>query len=91
MCSSDLDMNAQELLDRLMELSKSGVNLTSLKVVVPCNDFHPTAADAIDGEFILPRGTTVEVLSDPQNLVGSDALSASINLEVIYIDCKVKT
>ena len=47
------DMNAQELLDRLMELSKSGVNLTSLKVVVPCNGFHPTAADAIDGEFIL--------------------------------------
>ena len=66
-----------------------------LQLLVPKNSRGIYAADfspnAIDGEFILPRGTTVEVLSDPQNLVGSDALSASINLEVIYIDCKVKT
>ena len=66
-----------------------------LQILVPKNSRGIYAADfspnAIDGEFILPRGTTVEVLSDPQNLVGSDALSASINLEVIYIDCKVKT
>ena len=66
-----------------------------LQLLVPKNSRGIYAADfspnAIDGEFILPRGTAVEVLSDPQNLVGSDALSDSINLEVIYIDCKVKT
>ena len=66
-----------------------------LQLLVPKNTRGIYAADfspnAIDGEFILPRGTTIEVMSDPQNLVGSDAISASINLEVIYIDCKVKT
>ena len=66
-----------------------------LQLLVPKNSRGIYAADfspnAMDGEFILPRGTTVEVMSDPQNLVGSDAISAAINLEVVYIDCKVKT
>lgn len=66
-----------------------------LQLLVPKNSRGIYAADfspnAMDGEFILPRGTTVEVMSEPQNLVGSDAISTAINLEVVYIDCKVKT
>ena len=43
-----------------------------------------------DFEFILPRGATVEIVEGPKNLVGSDAMSGNMNLEVIYFDCKVK-
>ena len=43
-----------------------------------------------DFEFILPRGSILEITDGPKNLVGSDAISANMNLEVIYFDCKVK-
>jgi hypothetical protein len=43
-----------------------------------------------DFEFILPRGSTLEIADGPKNLVGSDAMSANMNLEVVYFDCKVK-
>jgi hypothetical protein len=43
-----------------------------------------------DFEFILPRGSVLEIVEGPKNLVGSDATSANMNLEVIYFDCKVK-
>ena len=57
-------MNAQQLLDRLVELSDSGVDLSSLTVVVPwtCYDANgyvnwgektPSSADPIDGELRL--------------------------------------
>lgn len=66
-----------------------------LQLIIPKNSRGIYAADfspnAEDGEFILPRGTTVEVIGEPSNVVGSDAMSNSLNLEVIYIDCKVKT
>jgi hypothetical protein len=42
-------------------------------------------------EFILPRGSVIQVLSGPNNLVGSDDLTGDMNLEVIYFDCIVKT
>lgn len=43
-----------------------------------------------DFEFILPRGSTLEIVDGPKNLVGSDAMSQNMNLEVVYFDCKVK-
>ena len=56
-------MNAQQLLDRLLELTELGVDLSSLTVVVPWEvydgrDYHigeknPTSADPIDGELRL--------------------------------------
>lgn len=65
-----------------------------LQLMVPKNSRGIYAADfapnAEDGEFILPRGTTVEIVGEPSNVVGSDAMSQNLNLEVVYIDCKVK-
>lgn len=43
-----------------------------------------------DFEFILPRGSVLEIADGPKNLVGSDAMSENMNLEVVYFDCKVK-
>jgi hypothetical protein len=42
-------------------------------------------------EFLLPRGTRIEIVSGPNTLVGSDAISGNMNLEVVYFDCIVKT
>lgn len=42
-----------------------------------------------DGEFILPRGTKIEVAAGPTKLVGSDERS-TINKEIYYYDCVVK-
>ena len=65
-----------------------------LQLFVPKNSKGIYAADfaanAQDGEFILPRGTTVQVMNGPSNLVGSDAMSQNMNLEVVYLDCQVK-
>jgi hypothetical protein len=44
-----------------------------------------------DFEFILPRGATLEIVDGPKNLIGSDAISQNMNLEVVYFDCTVKT
>ena len=44
-----------------------------------------------DFEFILPRGSTIEIVQGPKNLVGSDLISQNMNLEVVYFDCTVKT
>lgn len=43
-----------------------------------------------DNEFILPRGAKVEIIDGPSTLVGSDASSQNMNLEVIYFDCIMK-
>lgn len=51
-------------------------------------DFSPNADDC---EFILPRSTKLEIVTGPLNLVGSDAISGDMNLEVLYFDCQVKT
>ena len=66
-----------------------------LQLIIPKNsrgvyaaDFSPNAAY---GEFILPRGTVIEVMRQADVIVGSDAISNSLNLEVLYLDCKVKT
>lgn len=44
-----------------------------------------------DGEFLLPRGARIDVVNGPNNLVGSDAVSGTMNLEIIYFDCILKT
>ena len=42
------------------------------------------------GEFIIPRGTKFTVVSGSRKLVGSDALSNNLSLEIQYIDCMYK-
>lgn len=49
------------------------------------------SANAADTEFILPRAAQVTVLSGPNKVVGSDAMSQNLNLEIMYYDCTVKT
>lgn len=44
-----------------------------------------------EAEFILPRGTKLEVLSGPTKLVGSDAQSGGKNKEIYYYDCVTKS
>lgn len=49
------------------------------------------SANAADAEFILPRGAQVTIVSGPNKVVGSDAVSQNLNLEIMYYDCVVKT
>lgn len=44
-----------------------------------------------EAEFILPRGTKLEVISGPTKLVGSDAQSGGKNKEIYYYDCVTKS
>jgi hypothetical protein len=48
------------------------------------------SAQPDDNEFILPRGAKIEIIDGPNTLVGSDATSQNMNLEVIYFDCIMK-
>jgi hypothetical protein len=48
-------------------------------------------ANVDDCEFILPRGAMIEVVGGPSQLVGSDAMTSNMNLEVMYYDCVVKS
>ena len=65
-----------------------------LQLTIPKNSRGIYAADFSsnpnDFEFILPRGTAVEIIDGPKNIVGSDAMSQNMNLEILYLDCKVK-
>lgn len=62
-----------------------------LQIEVPKNSRGLYAADYSatpqDYEFIFCRGAKVEIASDFQTVVGSDALSNNLNLEVLYADC----
>lgn len=51
------------------------------------SDFSATPEEQ---EFILPRGARIEVSTDFQKLVGSDAMMNTLNLQVYYADCIVK-
>jgi hypothetical protein len=44
-----------------------------------------------DGEFLLPRGAQINVVAGPNKLVGSDGMSQTMNLEIVYFDCLLKT
>lgn len=44
-----------------------------------------------EAEFILPRGTKIEVLAGPTKLVGSDGQSGGKNKEIYYYDCVTKS
>lgn len=89
------NMNAL-LAQSQQEVGASGRNQIALmQILVKKNSKGIYAADFSsnpeDYEFILPRGTKVEILNGPSNLVGSDAISGNMNLEVLYFDCQVKT
>jgi hypothetical protein len=43
-----------------------------------------------EGEFMLPRGAKMTVMNGPQKLVGSDAATDNLSLEIQYIDCSYK-
>lgn len=44
-----------------------------------------------DGEFLLPRGARIDVIGGPSKLVASDGASQTMNLEIAYYDCVLKT
>lgn len=74
----------------------SGRNTVYLvQVKVRKNDRGLYAADYSDapdeGEFIFPRNTKFAVKGKPQRLVGSDAASENLNLEIQYLDCEIKS
>lgn len=76
-------------------LSQSDPSQTVLQIRVKKNSrgiftgqFSPTPEEA---EFILPRGTKVEVISGPTKLVGSDGQSGGTNREIYYYDCVTKS
>lgn len=48
------------------------------------------SANAEDMEFLLPRGTVVEIIDGPNTLVGSNAISNDMNLEIVYFNCVTK-
>lgn len=45
------------------------------------------ALNSEEGEFLLPRGATIQVVSGPNKLVGSDGATQTMNLEIMYYDC----
>jgi len=93
----DTTINLNSLLSQSQQdVGASGRNqVVLLQVLVKKNSRGIYASDfssnADDFEFIFPRGAKVEVVNGPLNLVGSDANSGSMNLEVLYFDCQVKT
>lgn len=44
-----------------------------------------------DGEFLLARGAQIDVIAGPSKLVGSDGMSQTMNLEIVYYDCVLKS
>lgn len=44
-----------------------------------------------DAEFILPRGSKLEIISGPTKLVGSDAQVSALHREIYYYDCITKS
>jgi hypothetical protein len=42
------------------------------------------------GEFILPRGAKIDIVSGPNKLVGSDAATNNMNMEIVYFECITK-
>ena len=93
----DTTINLNALLAQSQQsVGASGRNqIILLQMLVKKNSKGIFAADfssnVDDCEFILPRGAKVEVVNGPLNLVGSDANSGNMNLEVLYFDCQVKT
>ena len=51
------------------------------------SDYSPNPEEA---EFILPRGARIDVIGGPHKLVGSDAMTGNMNLEIVYLDCVTK-
>lgn len=45
------------------------------------------SANPGESEFLLPRGTRVQVVNGPNKLVGSNAYTGDSGLEVLYFDC----
>ena len=77
-------------------MGSSGRNqVVLLQLFVKKNSKGLYAADfssnADDCEFILPRSTKIQIVNGPSNLVGSDAMSGNMNLEVLYFECVAKT
>ena len=50
-------------------------------------DYSPTPDE---GEFLFPRGAAITIVDGPSKLVGSDAVSGIMNLEIVYFDCTMK-
>lgn len=77
-------------------VGSSGRNqVVLLQIFIKKNSKGLYAADfssnADDCEFILPRSTKIQIVNGPSNLVGSDAISGNMNLEVLYFECVAKT
>jgi hypothetical protein len=46
--------------------------------------------NSADNEFLLQRGATIQVISGPKKLVGSNAMAEAMSMEVVYYDCVLK-
>jgi hypothetical protein len=81
---------------REQSVGNSGHNqIVILQINIKKNSKGLYAADfsgnADDCEFILPRGTKIDIINGPMNLIGSEAMSNNMSLEVLYFDCQAKT
>ena len=93
----DTSINIGSVLGQAQQsMGSSGRNqVVLLQLFVKKNSKGLYAADfssnADDCEFILPRSTKIQIVNGPSNLVGSDAMSGNMNLEVLYFECVAKT
>ena len=93
----DTSINVGSVLNQAEQsVGSSGRNqVVLLQIFVKKNSKGLYAADfasnAEDYEFILPRGTKIEIVNGPSNLIGSDAMSGNMSLEVLYFECIAKT
>lgn len=93
----DTSINIGSVLSQAEQsVGASGHNqVVLLQIFVKKNSKGLYAADfsskADDFEFILPRGTKIQIINGPSNLIGSDAMSGNMNLEVLYFECIAKT
>jgi hypothetical protein len=93
----DTTINIGSVLGQAQQsVGSSGRNqVVLLQIFIKKNSKGLYAADfssnADDCEFILPRSTKIQIVNGPSNLVGSDAISGNMNLEVLYFECVAKT
>jgi hypothetical protein len=94
----DTSINMQNVINSVQNnaTSQSGRPMTVLlQIKVRKNSRGMYIADfsqnSEDNEFLLQRGATLQVVSGPNKLVGSNAMSETMNMEIVYYDCVLKS
>lgn len=90
--SINLNMVLDSDEDQFNEGVDSEVVLLQIKVKKNARGVYASefSAHPEESEFILPRGSTIEIVSGPNKLVGSDATSGSQNMQILYFECSTK-